>query len=97
MTQEEGLKFLRSKKVVTLAELALHLHCSSRTVQRRLANWQAINSYNRNGAYYTLPDIPKFDAHGLWRYRQAFFSRFGKRRDRRVGRSGFGLLGGASG
>ena len=77
MTQEEGLKFLRSKKVVTLAELALHLHCSSRTVQRRLANWQAINSYNRNGAYYTLPDIPKFDAHGLWRYRQAFFSRFG--------------------
>ena len=77
MTQEEGLKFLRSKKVVTLAELALHLHCSSRTVQRRLANWQAINSYNRNGAYYTLPDIPKFDAHGLWRYRQAFFSRSG--------------------
>jgi hypothetical protein len=62
---------------VTLAELALHLHCSSRTVQRRLADWSAINSYNRNGSCYTLPDMPAFDAHGLWRYRGACFSRFG--------------------
>ncbi len=70
-------KLLRIKKVVTLAELALHLNCSRRTVQRRLADWQAIRSYNRNGSYYTLPDIPKFDANGLWRYRGVFFSRFG--------------------
>ena len=70
-------KFVRTKKVVTLAELALHLNCSRRTVQRRLADWQAIRSYNRNGRYYTLPDIPKFDAHGLWRYRGVFFSKFG--------------------
>ena len=76
-TQDKGLKFLRLRKVVTLAELALHLYCSPRTVQRRLADWQAINSYNRNGSYYTLPDIPKFDANGLWRYQGAFFSRFG--------------------
>jgi hypothetical protein len=75
--QGKGLKFLRIKKVVTLAQLALHLHCSARTAQRRLADWQAINSYNRNGAYYTLPDLPKYDANGLWRYRGAFFSRFG--------------------
>jgi len=70
-------KFMRIKKIVTLAELALHLNCSRRTVQRRLADWQAMSSYNRNGSYYTLPDIPKFDAHGLWRYRGVFFSRFG--------------------
>ena len=76
-TQDKGLKFLRVKRVVTLAELTLHLHCSARTVQRRFADWRAINSYNRNGSYYTLPDIPKFDANGLWRYRGAFFSRFG--------------------
>lgn len=76
-TQEKGLKFLRIKKVVMLAELALHFHCSPRTVQRRLADWHAINSYNRNGSYYTLPDIPKFDVNGLWRYRGAFFSLFG--------------------
>ena len=70
-------KFMRIRKVVTLAELALHLNCSRRTVQRRLADWQAVSSYNRNGSYYTLPDIPTFDAHGLWRYRGVFFSRFG--------------------
>ena len=77
MAQDKGLRFLRIRKVVTLAELALHLHCSPRTVQRRLADWEGINSYNRNGSCYTLPDIATFDANGLWRYRGAFFSRFG--------------------
>lgn len=75
--QSKGLKFLRIKKVATLAELAIHLHCSSRTVQRRLADWQAITSYNRNGSYYTLPGIAAFDVNGLWQCRGAFFSRFG--------------------
>ncbi len=75
--QSKGLKYFRIKKVVTLAELTVHLHCSPRTVQRRLADWQAITSYNRNGSYYTLPDIAAFDANGLWRYSGAFFSRFG--------------------
>ncbi|MFW5870911.1 MAG: hypothetical protein ACOCVH_00325 [Verrucomicrobiota bacterium] len=70
-------KFVRIKKVVTLAELMLNLNCSRRTAQRRLAQWEAMSSYNQNGRYYTLPDIPKFDANGLWRYRGVFFSRFG--------------------
>jgi hypothetical protein len=73
----KGLKYFRIKKVVTLADLAVHLHCSPRTVQRRLSDWQAITSYNGNGGYYTLPDIAAFDANGLWRYRGASFSRFG--------------------
>lgn len=77
MGPDNGLKFLRIRKVVTLAELALHLHRSPRTVQRRLGDWAAINSYNRNGSCYTLPDIPAFDANGLWQYQGAFFSRFG--------------------
>ena len=76
-SQGKGLKFFRLKKVVTLTELAMHLHCSPRTVQRRLADWQSITSYNRNGSYYTLPDIAAFDANGLWQYRGTFFSRFG--------------------
>jgi hypothetical protein len=46
-----------------MAELILHLQCSPRTVQRRLAEWRAINSYNQNGRYYTLPDIPKFNSY----------------------------------
>lgn len=77
MAQDKGLRFLRIRKVVTLAELALHLHCSPRTVQRRLADWAGINSYNRNGSCYTLPAIATFDINGLWQYRGAFFSLFG--------------------
>jgi len=73
----DGARFMRIKKVVTLAELALHLNCSRRTVQRRLADWQTLRSYNRNGSCYTLPDIPKFDANGLWSYQGASFSKFG--------------------
>ncbi len=76
-SQSKGLKFFRIKKIMTLAELVVHLHCSPRTAQRRLADWQAITSYNRNGSYYTLPDIATFDANGLWRYRGTCFSRFG--------------------
>lgn len=70
-------RFLRIRKIATLAELALHLNYSRRTVQRRLADWHAIRSYNRNGSYYALPDIPTFDANGLWRYRGVYFSKFG--------------------
>ena len=76
MARDES-RFIRNKKIVTLEELMLHLNCSRRTVQRRLADWHAIRSYNQNGSYYTLPDIPKFDAHGLWRYQGVFFSKFG--------------------
>jgi len=75
--QDKGLAFIRARMVVTLSELALHMQRSSRTVQRRLADWKAINSYNQNGSYYTLPDIAKFDANGLWHYKGIFFSRFG--------------------
>jgi hypothetical protein len=70
-------ELLRTRKVVTLDELMSNLNCSRRTAQRRFAQWQAISSFNRNGSYYTLPDIPKFDAHGLWRYQGVFFSKFG--------------------
>ena len=70
-------KILRIKKVVTLVDLMMHLKCSRRTAQRRLADWQALRSYNGNGGYYTLPDIPTFDANGLWRYQGVFFSKFG--------------------
>jgi len=71
------LKRFRARKVMTLAELAAHMRCSQRTVHRRLKDWQAINSYNKNGRYYALPDVPEFDSHGLWHYRDIAFSRYG--------------------
>lgn len=74
---EKTVRFLRLKRIVTMVELTLHLECSARTVQRRLAECKVINSYNQNGRYYTLPEVPEFDANGLWRYRGAFFSKYG--------------------
>lgn len=76
-SHDRGMRFLRLRRIATLIELTLHLQCSARTVQRRLAECKALNSYNHNGRYYTLPEIPTFDPHGLWRYRNVFFSRYG--------------------
>jgi len=75
--KDKVLVLFRGKKVMTLAQLALHLQRSQRTVHRQLTQWQAINSYNKNGRYYVLSDIPKFDANGLWRWRDIFFSKYG--------------------
>ena len=77
-TDVRGLRRLfRSAKVLTLSELAGRLDCSPRTVQRRFDRCQILNSYNHNGRYYTLSDIPRFDADGLWHYRGIGFSRYG--------------------
>jgi len=76
-TLQKVLVRFEARKVMTVAELALQMRCSPRTVHRRLQAWQAIHSYNRNGRYYTLPSVPVFDANGLWRYRDIGFSRHG--------------------
>jgi hypothetical protein len=74
-----------ARKVMTVAELALQMRCSPRTVHRRLQAWQAIHSYNQNGRYYTLPSVPTFDSHGLWRYRDIGFSRYGNLTETLIG------------
>jgi hypothetical protein len=76
-SKDKVLRLFRDKKVMTLAQLALHLQRCQRTAQRQLKQWQAINSYNKNGRYYVLPDIPSFDADGLWHWRGIFFSKHG--------------------
>lgn len=77
-TCDKGSKeeFLR-RKVMTIDELLEIFGCSLRTMQRRLHAWQTLSSYNHNGRYYTLPNIPRFDSHGLWHYQGISFSRQG--------------------
>jgi len=65
------------KKVMTISELISLLDCTERSVQRKLHKWQTISSYNRNGKYYVLPEIPNYDKHGIWRYHQCYFSKYG--------------------
>ncbi len=76
-TEDRARKAFRRRKIMTLGEVAELIHSSIHTARRRLKTWQARNSYNHNGRYYTLPDVPAFDVKGLWRWRGVFFSQYG--------------------
>lgn len=71
------MRWFKKQKVVTVVQLASWLSCSVVTARRRLKVLSAYTSYNRNGRYYTLPEIAQFDDLGLWRYQGAFFSKHG--------------------
>lgn len=76
-----ALKQFRAKKVMSLDELVRLLSRSRRTAQRHLEEWGTYTSYNQNGRYYVLPDIPTFDDYGLWRFKDIFFSIHGNLMD----------------
>jgi hypothetical protein len=71
------LKEIFRKKIITIDGLSSLLDSSIKTARRRLKLWHAYTSYNKNGAYYTLPNIPEFDENGLWTYRNVRFSKHG--------------------
>ena len=73
----KALSAFRRRKVMTLGEVAELVHSSTHTARRRLKEWRTHTSYNQNGRYYTPPDVPEFDADGLWHWRGVFFSRYG--------------------
>lgn len=77
MQVQAVLAKLREVRIFRVCELALWLACSVPTARRRLRAWAAHTSVNCNGRYYTLPDVPRFDQNGLWRYQEALFSRHG--------------------
>lgn len=68
---------LEKAKIFNIGELASLLTCSIPNARLKLKQWQAYTSYNQNGKYYTLPQVPRFDDHGLWRYKNVAFSRHG--------------------
>jgi len=70
-------KQLEKHQIFTIGELAGLLQCSIANARLKLKQWQTYTSYNQNGRYYTLPQVPQFDQYGLWRYKNAAFSRHG--------------------
>ncbi|VAW34783.1 hypothetical protein MNBD_DELTA03-1426 [hydrothermal vent metagenome] len=76
-TNKLAIVTVKRDKIFTLNKLATILGCSSRTAQTKLKSWKSHTSYNQNGRYYTLPTIPEFDPNGLWRYKDAAFSKHG--------------------
>lgn len=77
MDENQVLENVGRRKIITIDQLVDLLECSAVTARRRLKQWKAHTSINKNGRYYTLPRIPVFDENGLWRYQAVFFSRHG--------------------
>jgi hypothetical protein len=77
MDENNVLKRFRDKKVLTIAQLVEFLECSVITVRRCLKKWKTYTSFNKNGRYYTLPEIPEFDKNGKWKYQTILFSKYG--------------------
>lgn len=69
--------FLCHHRIATLAQLKAAADCSHMTVFRALHKRGHYTSLNENSRWYTLAPTPRFDAEGLWRYRQLVFSRQG--------------------
>ena len=77
MKDKEAIHLFRKKTVLTIKQLSEILDSSEITSRRKLKRWGCFNSINANSRYYVLPDIPRFDANGLWIYRQICFSKHG--------------------
>ena len=70
-------EMFKKSKVLTLRQVSKKRDCSIRTIQRQFAELAVLRSYNKNSRYYTLPEIPNFNAHGIWCYRDILFSKYG--------------------
>jgi hypothetical protein len=71
-------RLFRKTPVVELDALYQALETRSRmSVFRRMKEAGYLSSYTHAGRFYTLRDIPRFDAAGLWRHGDVGFSRAG--------------------
>lgn len=77
-SRQKLLGLFRRQSAVEIETLFDVLQTRSRmSVFRRLSVLGYLSSYSHNGRYYTLKDIPAFDADGLWRHQGVGFSRYG--------------------
>jgi hypothetical protein len=76
--QKKVENFLRKHRVVTMSDLCEVIGSSSRmTVFRRLRKMKYVTSYTHAGRYYSLYDMARFDADGIWFYDDIGFSKHG--------------------
>jgi len=68
---------LEEIQIFKIGDLASKLSCSVPTARLKLKNWKTYTSYNQNGRFYTLPQVPEFNQHGLWQYKGIAFSKHG--------------------
>lgn len=65
---------LKRRKILTIGELCSIAERAPLTVWRILKPIGYYTSFNHNAGYYTLAETPRFDADGLWFYREVGFS-----------------------
>jgi len=66
------------KKLLTLDTMKKALGTTVKmTVFRKLKSLSYRASYSHAGKYYTLDEIAEYNQHGLWNYRQIYFSKYG--------------------
>lgn len=71
-------RLLLDQEVATMPELKEALGTDvDMTVFRKLRELAYHSSYSHRGKYYTLDEIARFDALGLWSFRSVFFSKHG--------------------
>jgi len=80
MESTQLIEMFNKLKVLTLDQVSKSYECSVRTVQRQFAELEVLRCYNKNSRYYTLPEIPKFNMHGIWCYNDIHFSKYGNLR-----------------
>lgn len=68
---------IRQRKVMSFDDALKRVDCSSITLRRDLKALSVLTSYTHSGRYITLPEIPSFNAQGIWRYKRVGFSKFG--------------------
>lgn len=76
-TIENILEIFRDSKIMTINEFIALIRCSIPTIRLYLKRWEVLRSYNKNGIYYVLPDIPRFNKYGIWQYKEVYFSKHG--------------------
>ena len=70
--------FLQDERIASLEQLKQALGTiGTMTVFRKLKALGYLSSYSHRGKYYTLQEIPEFDAQGLWGWHSVWFSRYG--------------------
>ena len=80
MDSVERRKFINelliSKKVLTFSKMLEKVDCSNITLRRDFKMLNANASYTHQGRYVTHESIPKFNAHGIWFYKNIGFTKF---------------------
>jgi hypothetical protein len=71
-------QFLMRNQIADLKQLKQALGTTvDVTVFRKLRELEHLTSYSHRGCYYALPEIARFDVHGLWSCQSVWFSRYG--------------------